>query len=147
LYQWVFFTFYIFHPIESFCYVGSFHLHYYYYYYYYYRPISTLNNFPKIVESVVHDHLSFNFKFKLHPSQHGFIKSKSTVTNLVTYLNDVVPSVCSHGQFDCVYFDLSQAFDKVPHTLLLNKLNKFGLSSLYVDSKVTFHLDLPLFRS
>jgi hypothetical protein len=54
------------------------------------------------------------------------------LTNLVTYLNDVVPSVCSQGQFDCVCFDLSQAFDKVPHTLLLNKLNSFGLSSLYV---------------
>jgi hypothetical protein len=51
---------------------------------------------------------------------------------IITYLNDVVPSVCSQGQFDCVYFDRSQAFDKVPHTLLLNKLNNFGLSSLYV---------------
>jgi hypothetical protein len=58
--------------------------------------------------------------------------SKSKVTNLVTYLNDVVPSFCSQGQFDCVHFDLRQTFDKVPHTLLLNKLNNFGLSSLYV---------------
>jgi hypothetical protein len=54
------------------------------------------------------------------------------VTNLVTYLNDDVLSVCSQGQFDCVYFDLSQASDKVPHTPLLSKLNNFGLSSLYV---------------
>jgi hypothetical protein len=34
-----------------------------------------------------------------HPSQHGSIKSKSVVTNLVTYRNDVLPSVCLHGQF------------------------------------------------
>jgi hypothetical protein len=68
----------------------------------------------------------------LHPNQHGFVKSKSTVTNLVTYLNDVLPSVCSQGQFDSVYFDLSQAFDKVPHILLLDKLNNFELSSFYV---------------
>jgi hypothetical protein len=33
-----------------------------------YRPISISNNVSKIFESVVHDHLSFNFKFKLHPS-------------------------------------------------------------------------------
>jgi hypothetical protein len=58
-----------------------------------------------------------------------FVKSKSTVTNLVTYLNDVLPSVCSQG----LYFDLSQSFDKVPHTLLLDKLNNFGLSSFYVN--------------
>jgi hypothetical protein len=98
-----------------------------------YRPISILNNFSKIFESIVHDHLSFYFKFKLHSNQHGFVKSKSTVTNLVTYLNDVLPSVCSQGQFDYVYFDLGLAFDKVPHTLLLDKLNNFGLSSFYIN--------------
>jgi hypothetical protein len=31
-----------------------------------------------------------------------------------------------------VYFNLSQAFNKVHHTLLLDKLNNFGLSSVYV---------------
>jgi hypothetical protein len=92
-----------------------------------YRPISILNNFSKIFESIIHDHLSFHSKFKLHTNEHGFLNSKSTATNLVTYLNDVTPSVCSQGQFDSVYFDLSQAFDKAPHALLLNKLNQFGL--------------------
>jgi hypothetical protein len=76
----------------------------------------------------MHDHILFYFKFKLHPDYHSFVRSKSTVTNLVIYLNDVLPSVCSQGQFDSVYFDLSQAFDKVPYTLLLDKLNNFGLS-------------------
>jgi hypothetical protein len=76
--------------------------------------------------------IAFHFKFKLHPNQHGFLNSESTATNSVTYLNDVTPSVCSQGQFDSVYFDLSQAFDKVPHAVLLNKLSQFGLSSSYV---------------
>jgi hypothetical protein len=68
-----------------------------------------------------------------HPNQRGFVKSKSTVTNLATYLNDVLPSVCSQGQFDSVYFGLSQAFDKATHTLLLDDLNNFGQSSFYVN--------------
>jgi retron-type reverse transcriptase len=55
------------------------------------------------------------------------------ITNLKTYLHEVLLSVCSQGQFDSVYFDLSQAFDKVPHTLLLDKLNNFGLSSFNID--------------
>jgi hypothetical protein len=29
---------------------------------------------------------SFNFKFKLQQFQHGFMKSKSSATNLITYL-------------------------------------------------------------
>jgi hypothetical protein len=81
---------------------------------------------------LVNDLLSFHFKFKLYSNQHGFLKSKPTETNVVTYLNDVTPSVCSQGQFDSVYFDLSQDFDKVPDAVLLNNLNQFGLSSSYV---------------
>jgi hypothetical protein len=42
------------------------------------RPIKILNNFSKIYENIIYDQLSFCFKFKLHPSQNGFIKSKST---------------------------------------------------------------------
>jgi hypothetical protein len=85
------------------------HIIYTYYYYYYYY-----------------------LKFQLHPSQHGFIKSKFTATNLVTYLNSITASVSSQGQTDTIYFNLSQAFDKVSHTLLLHKLNNYGLSERYI---------------
>jgi hypothetical protein len=49
-----------------------------------YRPIWILNNFSKISGSIDYDHISFTLKSKLHPSQHGLIKWKSMVTNLVT---------------------------------------------------------------
>jgi hypothetical protein len=88
-----------------------------------YIPILVLNNFSKIFASIIHDHLFFNFKSKLHPNQHCFVKPKSMVTNSVNYLNDVLLSVSSQGQFDSVYFDLHQAFDKVSH-------NNFELSSI-----------------
>jgi hypothetical protein len=42
------------------------------------RSISLLNNFSKVFKIIIHDQLSYYFKSKLHPSQHGFIKSKST---------------------------------------------------------------------
>jgi hypothetical protein len=43
-----------------------------------------LDNFSNLFLSITCNHLSFSFKYKLRPSQHGFVKSKSTVTNLIT---------------------------------------------------------------
>jgi hypothetical protein len=94
-----------------------------------YRPISILNNFSKIYEFIVYDHLYNFFRYRLNPSQHGFRKFNSTATNLVTYFNSIIPSVSSQGQTDSVYFDLTKAFDIVPHDILLRKLSNFGLSS------------------
>jgi hypothetical protein len=96
------------------------------------RPISILNNFSKIFE-FVYDHLYNFFKYRLNPSQHGFRKFNSTATNLVTYLNSIIPSISSQGQTDSVYCDLTKAFDIVPHNILLRKLSNFGQSSNYVD--------------
>jgi hypothetical protein len=98
-----------------------------------YRPITILNNFSKVFEFIKHDHVSYFFKSKLSSSQHGFIKSKSTFTNLVTFLDFVTPLVCSQGQTDTIYFGFSNAFDILPHSLLLHKLSYYGLSCGYLN--------------
>jgi hypothetical protein len=48
-----------------------------------YRPILFLSNFSKLFEFITHDHVLHYAK--LNPSQHGFTKSRSTVTNLLTF--------------------------------------------------------------
>jgi hypothetical protein len=50
------------------------------------------------------------------PYQHGFSKSKSTTTNLVTFVDFISPLVGSQRQADATYFDLSNAFG-VAHIL------------------------------
>jgi hypothetical protein len=64
----------------------------------YYRPLYILNNFSKISEFIIYDHLNNFFKCRLNPSQHGFHKFSSSATNLFTYLNSVIPSVSTQGQ-------------------------------------------------
>jgi hypothetical protein len=78
----------------------------------------------------IHEHISYYFKAKLNPSQHGFIKSKSTATNPVTYLDTTAPLVYSQRQVYSIYFDFSNAFDRLPHETLLLKLNDCGLCRL-----------------
>jgi hypothetical protein len=70
-----------------------------------------LNTFSKLFELVIHDHVSYYLKSKLNTCQHGFTKSKSTITNLVTSLDFITPVVSSQGQADAIYFDLSSASD------------------------------------
>ena len=71
------------------------------------------------------------YKFNLH--QHGFIKSKSTSTNLVAYPDFITPLVHSQHKDDAFYFNFSNTFNLVLYALLLQKLDDFGLSSLYVS--------------
>jgi hypothetical protein len=98
-----------------------------------YRPVSLLNNFSKVFEFIVHDHLFYYLKSKLNPSQLGVLRSKSTINNLVSSLDYTSPLVCSQRQLDAIYFDLSSTFDLVSHTLLLHKLRAYGLSHSYVS--------------
>jgi hypothetical protein len=97
------------------------------------RPISILNDFSEVFELIIHDHVSHYFKRKLNTCQHGFTKSKSAVTNSVTYLDFVTPLVCSERQVDAVYFDLSSVLGLVTYALLLHKLADYGLPAAYVN--------------
>jgi hypothetical protein len=88
-----------------------------------YRPISILKNFSNLFEFIIHD-VSHYAKFNLN--QHGFTRTKSTDTNLVTFLDFLTPVVRGQGQADAIYFDLSNTLDLVPHNMLLHKLGSFG---------------------
>jgi hypothetical protein len=42
------------------------------------------------------------------------VSPKSTITNLVTYLEFITPLATSQSQADAIYFDLSSTFNLVP---------------------------------
>lgn len=92
-----------------------------------YRPISKLCIVAKVFERVVYDQVYTALKCTFSPSQHGFLKGRSTVSNL-TLLNDYVTAGMDGGaQVDVVYTDYSKAFDRIDHSILKMKLCSNGI--------------------
>jgi len=63
----------------------------------------------------------------IRPSQHGFMKGKSFLTNLISFCDQVTRIVDEGKTVDVLYLDSSKAFDTAPHSILLEKLAADGL--------------------
>lgn len=89
-----------------------------------YRPIAQLSIACIIFEKILVTHLA-NLLLSnglVDVNQHGFTKGRSTATQLLETVQDWAEYVNKTQQFDCVYFDLAKAFDRVDHSRLLKKL-------------------------
>ncbi|XP_055308286.1 uncharacterized protein LOC129572367 [Sitodiplosis mosellana] len=66
-------------------------------------------------------------------SQHGFVKGKSTITNLAEFTSHTLIGM-QHGiQTDAIYLDLAKAFDSVDVKLLIHKLKIMGLNEQILE--------------
>ena len=95
-----------------------------------YRPISLTcvlgKCLERLIKSAMQSHLaSLDL---LSPTQHGFQKGRSCITNLLLARETWAESLDSGLHLDVVFIDFSKAFDKVPHRRLLRKLNSYGIS-------------------
>ena len=66
-------------------------------------------------------------------SQHGFLKARSCLTNLLCFLEDITKWVDDGSPVDVVYLDFQKAFDKVPHQRLLTKLKAYGIGESMIN--------------
>jgi len=101
-----------------------------------YRPISLLSTISKILERLVYNKVMEVYSDSISHNQFGFCKNKSTLHQLLLYFNDLYSS---KEQKDCVYLDISKAFDSVPHSKLLLKLWHVGITG---NLWTRFHLYL-----
>jgi len=100
-----------------------------------YRPVSLTSHVCKVLESIFHDamlkHLvEYNF---INGSQHGFMRRKSCLTNLLEFLEFVGKHVDNGEPVDVLYLDFQKAFDKVPHCRLMVKLRALGIQGNIAD--------------
>ena len=93
-----------------------------------YRPICLTSVISKLFEKIIHQvisHVSANNI--MSKNQHGFLKKKSTTTNLLECWNDWTAMKDNKEAFDIIYIDLEKAFDTVVHAKLIYKLHNIGI--------------------
>ena len=91
-----------------------------------YRPISLLCIISKVLERCVLNRVNVRLQDLIADCQHGFRSGRSCVTNLLETLDYIGAILDRAGQVDCVHLDMSKAFDKVRHDLLMEKLRDAG---------------------
>ncbi|XP_037045741.1 uncharacterized protein LOC119081106 [Bradysia coprophila] len=92
-----------------------------------YRGIAILATLGKLFESLVCKRMADDLSHKVSIKQHGFLKGRSTTTNLLEFVTRALHVIESKSQVDAVYTDIQKAFDQVRHSFLIQKLGELGI--------------------
>ena len=100
-----------------------------------YRPISLLSIFNKSFEKLMHNRLvSFLVKHNIIlEHQFCFHKNKSTSLASLDLYNQLINAMENRKISCCIFLDLAKAFDTVDHTILLSKLDHYGVRGAALD--------------
>ena len=97
-----------------------------------YRPITILPVFSKILERLMYYRLYSYLESNklLNESQFGFRRGKSTQNAILKFLEKIYRALDCQELPIGILFDLSKAFDSISHSILLKKLESYGINCI-----------------
>ncbi|KAL5247270.1 hypothetical protein ACHWQZ_G019213 [Mnemiopsis leidyi] len=98
-----------------------------------YRPVSLTCILCKIYEKILRNEILAFVEDKISPQQHGFVKGKSCLSNLLETMDCILELLEEGIPVDILYFDFKKAFDRVPHNRLILKLQGLGIEGKVLD--------------
>ena len=105
-----------------------------------YRPVSLTCTCCKLLEHIIDSNLmrhlsAFNI---LADNQHAFRKRRSCESQLILTMNDLSKNIDGKKTTDMAVLDFSKAFDVIPHSKLLMKLDYYGIRANTKDWIASF---------
>ena len=108
-----------------------------------YRPISILNPFAKLFEKCLLDQLNNYFVSNnlISPNQYGFKKNCSTNKAVLDIYNKLLDNMDKKLITCSIFLDLRKAYDTIDHTILIKKLEKYGIRGLPLQLLASYLTD------
>ena len=100
-----------------------------------YRPVGLTAFYGKVLEKIIKSHIEIFFLETnfVKNSQHGFMKGRSCLSNLLICQNSIVSMIDEGSPVDVIYLDFQKAFDKVPHERLMYKIRDARIGGKIAD--------------
>ena len=96
-----------------------------------YRPVSSTSITCKLLEHIVHSNVMAPYDQHgiLKDNQHSFCKKCSCETQLDITIQEIASCLLKGNQVDVILLDFAKAFDKVPRSRLLYKMEHYGIQN------------------
>lgn len=89
-----------------------------------YRSVSVVSTLARVFEKIIIKKYELNLNSCISQEQHGFVKNRSTVTNLIETTTFIADALERKNRIDIVYLDFEKAFDSVDHLILLRNIGR-----------------------
>lgn len=95
-----------------------------------YRPVSLTSVAAKILERILRRRIAefLTANSLINPSQHGFTKGRSCLTNLLVTMDKITDALDRGERVLVGYLDFQKAFDSVNHRLLIHKMRSYCIA-------------------